>query len=37
MSGIVQEVVRHKHIILSFAWDNDSGRGMETVITVCFT
>ena len=37
MSGIVQEVARHKHIIFSFAWDNDSGRGMETVITVTFT
>lgn len=36
MSGIVQEVTRHKHIIFSFAWDNDSGRGMETVITVTF-
>ena len=36
MSGIVQEVARHKHIIFSFAWDNDSGRGMETVITVSF-
>lgn len=36
MSGIVQEVARHKHIIFSFAWDNDSGPGMETVITVTF-
>ncbi|MEQ1784056.1 MAG: SRPBCC domain-containing protein, partial [Hyphomonadaceae bacterium] len=37
MSGVIHEVEKHKRIVFGFAWDNDSGRDMETVITVLFS
>ena len=37
MSGVISEVERHKRIVFTFAWDQDSGRDMDTVITVAFS
>ncbi len=37
MSGVIKEVVKHKRIVFTFAWDEDSGRDMDTVVTVEFT
>ena len=37
MSGVIREVVKHKRIVFTFAWDEDSGRDMDTVVTVTFT
>lgn len=37
MSGVIKEIERHKRIVFTFAWDNDSGRDMDTVITVLFS
>lgn len=37
MSGVIREVEKNKRIVFSFAWDEESGRDMDTVITVTFT
>jgi uncharacterized protein YndB with AHSA1/START domain len=37
MSGVIREVEKHKRIVFTFAWDEDSGRDMDTIITVTFT
>lgn len=37
MGGVIKEVVKHKRIVFTFAWDEDSGRDMDTVITVTFS
>jgi len=37
MGGIIKEVVKHKRIVFTFAWDEDSGRDMDTVVTVEFS
>jgi uncharacterized protein YndB with AHSA1/START domain len=37
MSGVIREVVKNKRIVFTFAWDEDSGRDMDTVVTVTFT
>lgn len=36
MSGVIREVERHKRIVFTFAWDEDSGRDLDTVVTVSF-
>jgi uncharacterized protein YndB with AHSA1/START domain len=36
MSGVIREVVKNKRIVFTFAWDEDSGRDMDTVVTVTF-
>lgn len=36
MSGVVREVEKNRRIVFTFAWDADSGRDMDTVITVTF-
>ena len=36
MGGVIHEVDKHKRIVFTFAWDEDSGRDMDTVITVTF-
>lgn len=36
MGGVIREVDKHRRIVFSFAWDEDSGRDMDTVITVTF-
>lgn len=36
MGGTILEVEKHKRIVFSFAWDEDSGRDMDTIITVTF-
>lgn len=36
MGGTIQKVEKHKRIIFTFAWDEDSGRDLDTVITVEF-
>lgn len=36
MSGVVREVERNRRIVFTFAWDEDSGRDMDTIITVTF-
>jgi uncharacterized protein YndB with AHSA1/START domain len=36
MSGVIRDVEKHKRIVFTFAWDEDSGRDMDTVITVTF-
>ena len=37
MGGVIREVEKHKRIVFTFAWDEDSGRDMDTVITVSFS
>lgn len=37
MGGAIKEVEKHKRIVFTFAWDQDSGRDMDTVITVTFS
>ncbi len=37
MGGVVQEVEKNKRIVFTFAWDEDSGRDMDTIVTVTFT
>ena len=34
MGGVIREVEKHKRIVFTFAWDEDSGRDMETLVTV---
>jgi uncharacterized protein YndB with AHSA1/START domain len=36
MGGIVREVEKNRRIVFTFAWDSDSGRDLDTVITVTF-
>lgn len=36
MGGLIREVEKQKRIVFSFAWDEDSGRDLDTVITVEF-
>lgn len=37
MGGVIREVERHKRIVFTFAWDENSGRDMDTIIIVTFT
>jgi uncharacterized protein YndB with AHSA1/START domain len=37
MGGVIREVEKHKRIVFTFAWDEDSGRDVDTVITVAFS
>jgi uncharacterized protein YndB with AHSA1/START domain len=37
VSGVIREVEKNKRIVFTFAWDQDSGRDMDTVVTVTFT
>lgn len=37
MSGVIREVEKNKRIVFTFAWDQDLGRDMDTVVTVTFT
>jgi uncharacterized protein YndB with AHSA1/START domain len=34
--GVIREVERHKRIVFTFAWDEGSGRDMDTIVTVTF-
>ncbi len=36
MGGVVREVEKNKRIVFTFQWDEDSGRDMDTVVTVTF-
>lgn len=36
MGGVIREVEKNKRIVFTFAWDEDSGRDMDTVVTVTF-
>lgn len=36
MSGVIRDVEKHKRIVFTFAWDEDSGRDLETLVTVTF-
>jgi uncharacterized protein YndB with AHSA1/START domain len=36
MGGVVREVVKNQRLVFTFAWDEDSGRDMETLVTVTF-
>ena len=36
MGGVVQEVEKNRRIVFTFAWDEDSGRDMDTIVTVTF-
>lgn len=36
MGGVIREVEKHRRIVFSFAWDEDSGRDLDTVVTVTF-
>ncbi len=36
MSGVVREVEKNRRIVFTFAWDEDSGRDMDTIVTVTF-
>jgi len=36
MGGVIREVAKQKRIVFTFAWDEDSGRDLDTVITVTF-
>ncbi len=36
MSGVIKKVVKHRRIVFTFAWDEDSGGDMDTVVTVTF-
>ena len=36
MGGVIRDVEKHKRIVFTFAWDEDTGRDMDTVITVTF-
>ncbi len=35
-SGVVREVERNRRIVFTFRWDADSGRDLDTVVTVTF-
>ena len=37
MGGVIREVEKHKRIVFTFAWDENSGRDMDTIITVTFS
>lgn len=36
MGGVVREVEKNRRIVFTFAWDEDSGRDLETLVTVVF-
>ena len=36
MGGVIREVEPDKRIVFTFAWDEDSGRDLDTVVTVTF-
>lgn len=36
MGGVIRDVEKHKRIVFTFAWDEASGRDLDTVITVEF-
>jgi uncharacterized protein YndB with AHSA1/START domain len=36
-SGVVREVERNRRIVFTFQWDVDSGRDLDTVVTVTFS
>jgi uncharacterized protein YndB with AHSA1/START domain len=36
MGGVIREVEKQKRIVFTFAWDEDSGRDLDTVVTVSF-
>ncbi len=36
MAGVVREVEKDRRIVFSFAWDEGTGRDMDTIITVTF-
>ncbi|MEQ1608126.1 MAG: SRPBCC domain-containing protein [Hyphomonadaceae bacterium] len=36
MSGVIKKVVKHQRIVFTFAWDEDSGGDIDTVVTVTF-
>lgn len=36
MGGTIREIEKNRRIVFSFAWDEDSGRDMETLVTVTF-
>jgi uncharacterized protein YndB with AHSA1/START domain len=35
--GVIREVEKNRHIVFSFQWDADSGRDLDTLVTVTFT
>jgi uncharacterized protein YndB with AHSA1/START domain len=37
MGGVIREVAPRERIVFTFAWDDDSGRDLDTVATVTFT
>ncbi len=37
MGGVIKEVVKHKRIVFTFAWDQDTGFDMDTVVTIGFS
>ena len=36
MGGVVREVEKNRRIVFTFAWDEDTGRDMDTIVTVTF-
>jgi uncharacterized protein YndB with AHSA1/START domain len=36
MGGVIREVEKNIRLVFTFAWDEDSGRDMDTLITVTF-
>ncbi len=37
MGGMIKEVEKHRRIVFSFAWDQDTGFDMDTLVTVTFS
>ena len=35
-SGVIREVEKNKRIVFTFRWDEDSGRDLDTLVTVTF-
>ncbi len=36
MGGVIREVERDRRLVFTFAWDEDSGRDRDTLVTVTF-
>lgn len=36
MGGVVREAEKNRRLVFSFAWDEDAGRDLDTLITVTF-
>lgn len=36
MGGVIREVERDRRLVFTFAWDEDSGRDCDTLVTVTF-